>query len=70
MNYLNCPFPTAKRASYGHSLNQSKVQQLTSDGNILNLVEKLLLNGLMAMIIWIFYLILDRYWPNMFILLG
>lgn len=70
MNYLNCPFPTANKAYYGHSLNQSNVQQFTKDGNILSLVEKLWLNGLIAIIMWIFSLILERYCPNIFILFG
>lgn len=53
-NYLICPLPTATKASSGHSLNQSKVQQFTREGNILNLVENALLSGLIASTICMF----------------
>jgi len=42
---LNYPLPTPIKASSGHSVNQSIVQQLTKEGNILSLVWNLSLNG-------------------------
>lgn len=43
---------TERRASSGHSLNQSIVQQFTREGNIRNRVRKASPNGLMAMTMW------------------
>lgn len=49
------------RAYSGHSVNQSRMQQFTSDGNILSLVEKVSLRGDIAMMMWMLFLILSRY---------
>lgn len=43
--------PTPISASSGHSLNQSIVQQLINEGNILNLLVNTSPKGLMAIII-------------------
>lgn len=43
---------TDRKASSGHSLNQSMVQQFTSEGNIRNRVRKASPKGLMAMTMW------------------
>ena len=44
---------TLSKASSGHSLNQSSVQQLTKEGNILNLLMNELPKGDMANTTWI-----------------
>ena len=64
------PRPTPKRASSGHSLNQSMVQQLTSEGNIRILVENYSFKGDIAIIKCILFFTLFKYWVNIFILFG
>ena len=45
---LNLSIATLSKASSGHSLNQSSVQQLTKEGNILNLLMNEFPKGDMA----------------------
>ena len=47
---------TPNRASFGHSVNQSMVQQLTSEGNIRHLVRKAFPTGLIHNTIWRLFL--------------
>ena len=57
----NLSIATLSKASSGHSLNQSKVQQLTKDGNILNRLMNELPKGDMAKTTWICFNTLARY---------
>lgn len=54
----------------GHSVNQSIVQQLTREGNILSRVVKALPSGDIAMIRWMFLRTLCRYSEKIFIFVG
>lgn len=57
-------------ASSGHSVNQSMVEQLMSEGNMRSLVVNWLPSGLMTMIMWMFLLTLMRYCVKMLTLVG
>lgn len=70
LNSANYPLPTPTSASSGHSVNQSKVQLFTKEGNILNLVLNIVESGLIAITKWMLFLTRFKYCEKMFIFVG
>lgn len=67
---MSCPLPTLIKAYSGHSVNQSIVEQLINEGNILSLVVNWFPKGDMTMIMWMFLLTLIKYCEKMLAFVG
>lgn len=64
------PRPTPTRASSGHSVNQSIVQQLTKEGKRRRRIVNASPRGDIAITKWMLFFTRVKYWEKMFILFG